>query len=72
LKSSFTKHLAKIPLGITSPSAAAFRKVIDEDIEKSKPFLSIYPLLLPLLRSLVMIVVRSALTSFRLAALAAV
>lgn len=41
LKSDFTKHLAKIPLGFhLSIGSGRFRKVIDEDIEKIESFLA--------------------------------
>ena len=41
LKSSFTKHLAKIPLGFhLNIGSGRFRKVIDEDIEKIESFLA--------------------------------
>ena len=41
LKSSFTKHLAKIPLGFhLTLGSGRFRKVIDEDIEKIESFLA--------------------------------
>lgn len=41
LKSDFTKHLAKIPLGYhLTLGSGRFRKVIDEDIEKIEGFLA--------------------------------
>lgn len=41
LKSDFTKHLAKIPLGYhLTFGSGRFRKVIDEDIEKIETFLA--------------------------------
>lgn len=41
LKSNFTKHLAKIPLGYHfTVGSGRFRKVIDEDIEKIESFLA--------------------------------
>lgn len=41
MKSDFTKHLAKIPLGFhLTLGSGRFRKVIDEDIEKIETFLA--------------------------------
>ncbi len=76
LKSSFTKHLAKIPLGYhLTFGSGRFRKVIDEDIEKIETFLAhSYPdIVASFTAPLVMIIVLFGFDwRFGLAAMAAV
>lgn len=76
MKSDFTKHLAKIPLGYhLTFGSGRFRKVIDEDIEKIESFLAhSYPdIVASFTAPLVMLVVLFGFDwRFGLAALAAV
>ncbi|MGI5900620.1 MAG: ABC transporter ATP-binding protein [Christensenellales bacterium] len=76
MKSDFTKHLAKIPLGYhLTFGSGRFRKVIDEDIEKVETFLAhSYPdIVASFAAPLVMIVVLFSFDwRFGLAAMAAV
>ncbi|MFT3983701.1 MAG: ABC transporter ATP-binding protein [Lachnospiraceae bacterium] len=76
LKSAFTKHLAKIPLGYhLTIGSGRFRKVIDQDIEKIESFLAhSYPDMIASFTSPVVILVLLFVFDWRfgLAALAAI